>query len=185
MITDNIAVFCRTAEKRSEENKTAMHLMIQNALYSNSISILRQELDLLIRVIYVLTKSQLIRESLLEQFINRDRWSLNGRVITDREMVETVNILHGWARIAYKFGCAFIHMSYIQDWQDTDPMSVIRPDEKSDLIRYINQYHSANLKEDVAFDDLKPYLLNVFEKIYGNLSYYIETLRDKKPFEYC
>ena len=53
------------------------------------------------------------------------REGLAGRVITDKEMVELAQELQGWTESVYKFGCAFIHLSGLHDYNSRDPLSLV------------------------------------------------------------
>ena len=183
---ENRHIFCRTIKQRSNENQKAITILYENGLYSNSISILRQELDSLIRVIFLLTINDLdYRNNLMCLFNAGHMWlNENNRRSTERQMVEIAYQLHGWAKLVYKFGCGFIHLSNLHDYYTTDPIEHISEIEKNDIIRYMNQYHNANLSDDVTFQDIMYYVLPIFEKIKGNLECYLEPLENNEILTY-
>jgi hypothetical protein len=45
-------------------------------------------------------------------------------------MVDLAQILQGWTRSVYKFGCAFIHLSSLHDYNERDPLSQLPAEEK-------------------------------------------------------
>jgi len=55
MTASTLEMFCRQIRQRSEENKKAFSILFHNDIIGNSVSILRQELDSMIRVIYLLS----------------------------------------------------------------------------------------------------------------------------------
>ena len=102
MIMDKLEEFCKYIRQRSNEHKKAVSRTTD--LPGIMASILRQELDSMVRVIYLLSISDLEeRKRLMEQTLDGKKWTVetkNGkqREITDREMVELSNQLQGWAK---------------------------------------------------------------------------------------
>ncbi len=99
----------------------AMHLMECHRLSGQMVAILRQEVDSMIRVIYLLSITDLSeRQRLIEASVSGNPWTIKGKKaqITDREMAELSGRLHGWVASVYKFGCAFIHLSSFHDYNE-------------------------------------------------------------------
>jgi hypothetical protein len=120
---NEIAVFCRQVRARSAEHRRAM--MALRALPGQMVSILRQELDSLVRVIFLLAQTdRAYRTKLIEASVSGKKWTANGprRQITDREMIDLADTLHGWTKSVYSFGCAFIHLSSLHDYRMRDPL---------------------------------------------------------------
>ncbi len=174
----NLSIFVRTIRSRSIEHKTAMNLLAEAGLAGQMIAILRQELDSMVRVIYLITQSPERREVLIDALIRGEKWTREGTraKITDREMVDLAQGLQGWTKSVYKFGCAFIHLSHLHDYNDSDPMDHLPRDERCDIIDHCRFYHGGPAVGDERFADLVPYLPNVLDKISGNLECYLETL---------
>lgn len=184
----NLSVFVRTIRSRSIEHQKAMELLAESGLAGQMIAILRQELDSMVRVIYLITQSPERREVLIDALINGEKWTREGTRarITDREMVDLAQGLQGWTQSVYKFGCAFIHLSHLHDYNDSDPMAQLPPDERRDIINHCRFYHGGPAVGDERFVDLVPYLPSVLGKISGNLECYLETLESgdvQKPHE--
>lgn len=84
---------------------------------SPAFSLLRQELDSMIRVIYLLAvKDPHERSRLIKATLRGERWKVQTargkfRDVTDREMVDLAQGLQGWTQSVYRFGCAFVHLS--------------------------------------------------------------------------
>ena len=174
-----IKEFCNLVRKRSEENKQAVDALYNMALYGQVMSILRQELDSMIRCIYLLYQPIEDRKSLINQTLTGKRWQYNnGRIITDKNMVEIANNLQGWTKSVYKFGCAFIHLSNFHDYENADMFTDLDSNEKEDIKQHTNHYHGYDLNQTLTFLSIKPYLSQVFMKVYGNLECYISDLEN-------
>ena len=168
--------FCRIIRERSKEHKTAINLMLQNGLYGQAISILRQELDSMVRVIFLIDEPDLsIRYHFIGQTLNNKKWSLpNSRtIVTDRHMVDLANFLFGWTQSVYRLGCAFIHLSPMSDYKNGNPFLQLTPDERDDIKEHLNNYHGFPLTNDLTMQTVSPYLLRVFTKVSDNLECYI------------
>lgn len=183
---ENIKKFCQLLRNRSEENKKSFDVLFRNGLYGNCFSVLRQELDSMVRVIYLLNETDLSkRESFIQQTLNGEKWSFinhNGKTqkVTDKDMVELADNLNGWTQNVYKFGCAFIHLSNFHDYQSEDPFQSLEDSDKDSIINQLHYYHGANLSRDSSLNDLIRYLPSVMEKISGNYECEIESLEKEK-----
>lgn len=177
-----IQKYCQIIRKRSDENKESISLLYKNGHFGQVMSILRQELDSMIRCIYLLNFSDFsIRETLVNQTLEGERWRYpNRRIITDKEMIEIADELHGWTKSVYKFGCAFIHLSNFHDYMENDPLQTLEESEKRDIKEHLNNYHGYIFEQDLTFQSIIPYLFMVFEKIKGNLICYVEDLEQNQ-----
>lgn len=181
----NLSVFVRTIRSRSIEHQMAMKLLAKSGLSGQMVAVLRQELDSMVRVIYLVTQSPERREALIDALINGEKWTREGTRarITDREMVDLAQELQGWTNSVYKFGCAFIHLSHLHDYNDSDAMAQLPPDERRDIIDHCRHYHGGPAMGEERFTDLVPYLPSVLDKISRNLEYYLETLESGDVLE--
>jgi hypothetical protein len=183
---ENTKRFCQLLRNRSEENKKSFDILFRNRLYGNCFSVLRQELDSMVRVIYLLNETDLSkRDSFIQQTLNGDKWSFinhNGKnqKVTDRDMVELSNSLNGWTQNVYKFGCAFIHLSNFHDYQSEDPFQSLEDSDKDSIINQLQYYHGANLKRDLSLNDLVRFLPSVMDKISANYECEIKSLEEEK-----
>jgi hypothetical protein len=179
---DPLQIFCRQVRRRSREHRQAIHLLSQERLSSPIIAILRQELDSMIRVIFLLSlKDTACRDELIKASVEGREWTTRTakgkkRRITDREMAELANQLQGWTLSVYRFGCAFIHLSSFHDYHDRDPMAAISNDEKEAILRHMRYYHGGPIQPNPKFADLITYLPEVFDKIARNLECYVRDL---------
>jgi len=174
--------FCRILKERSFEHSSAVELMFNNGHYGQVISILRQELDSLVRVIFLLNIPDLQnRNHYINQTLSNVKWTQpNSRtVITDRQMVELTDSLHGWTKSVYKLGCAFIHLSPLIDYKTENPFLQLAHNEIIDIKRHLNDYHGFPLTNELNIATISPYLLRVFNKVSSNLAYYIRELEEE------
>jgi hypothetical protein len=136
------------------------------------VSALRQELDSLIRVVYLLSVRDLERrDNLIRGAVRGDKWP-----VRDREMVELTDRLHGWAKSVYAFGCGFIHLSKFHDYARRDPFTTLPKQEQDDILAHMRYYHGGPIGENPTFEELLPYLPRVFAKIKDNLECYLQML---------
>ncbi len=86
--------FCSLIKERSVELNSSAVLLFDNKHYGQVISIIRQELDSLVRVIFLLEINDLTkRQHYIIQTLNNQKWTkVNSKnIITDREMIELSN----------------------------------------------------------------------------------------------
>ena len=174
--------FCKILRERSAENVAAGQLLFNNGFYGQFISILRQELDSLVRVVFLLSKDLVIRQHFISQTLQNIKWTMpNSRtVITDRNMVDLTNCLFGWTNSVYKLGCAFIHLSPMADYRNSNPFQQLEQTEIDDIKQHLHNYHGFHLTNPLNIDTIIPYLLKVLEKVSGNLECYIEYLENNE-----
>ena len=178
----NLAILLRQIRNRSIEHQQAMQLLSQANLAGQMVAVLRQELDSMVRVIYLLTQSLERRALLIEASINGQKWSQeNSRAsVTDREMVEFSQRLQGWTQSVYKFGCAFIHLSSLHDYNDRDPLAQLPVEERIDILSHCRSYHGGPATNEASFSELVIYLPRVLKKISDNLECYLEDLENNE-----
>lgn len=184
---NEVEAFCRLVRIRSEENRKAVRLVYRENLTGQMISLLRQELDSMVRMIYLLHLNDLnYRNHLIRQTLSGERWRKleNNAIITDRAMVDISDDLNGWTESVYKFGCAFIHLSNFHDYQENDPFDQLTNQKKEDIKQHLNNYHFFPLSQNLSIQTISPYLPKVFDKISNNLERYIQDIkREKINFE--
>ena len=150
------------------------------------IGVLRQELDSLVRVIYLLRLDDASeRARLVRAAVDGKRWTKrNGRgLVTDRSMVEVAQQLNGWTRSVYEFGCAFIHLSSYHDYMSRDPLDGLDDTERQQILRHMRYYHGGPVSDSPSFQELACYLPDVFRKIQDNLEGYLESLERGESLE--
>ncbi len=91
----SLTVFLRQVRSRSMEHQRAMQLLSSAGLAGQMVSVLRQELDSMVRCVYLLTQDHPRRALLIDASVHGEKWSQEGSraKVTDREMV-------GWPKIS-------------------------------------------------------------------------------------
>lgn len=184
-LSANLAIFVRQVRARSDEHSKAMKILTEAGLAGQMISVLRQELDSMVRVIYLLTQVSHRRDDLIDYAVHGKKWNKPGSKarVTDKEMVDSAQHLHGWTQSVYKFGCAFIHLSSLHDYNDRDPLHQLPASEREDILSHCRYYHGGPLPGKELFTDLVPYLPKILSKISDNLEVYLEQLEGGQVIE--
>ena len=186
MAAESLVAFCRAVRERSTENRDAMHRLMAGRLIGNAVGVFRQELDSLVRVLYLLSiRDKAYRQKLIDDTVAGKRWRRRDSkaYVTDREMVDAANRMHGWAESVYRFGCAFIHLSKLHDYHTTDPFLALPAEERAQLLDHLRRYHGGPDGGAPIFADIVPYLPRVLDKISSNLKVYIADLSKQKNLE--
>lgn len=142
-MNEDTQTFCGMIRNRSEENRQAMRCFPgPYRVLSPAFSILRQELDSMIRVIYLLSiRSVTERRRLIKSTIQGEKWKVKTSKgkwsdVTDREMVNLAQQLQGWTQSVYKFGCAFVHLSDFHNHLTENPFDKLK-DLKGEIFSLI------------------------------------------------
>jgi len=166
--------FISIIRKRSEENENSLKLLYEKKLFGTAVSILRQELDSMVRVIFISNQSVEDRKNLVSLTLSNQKWKIKNRNITDKEMVELSKSLRGWVSYVYNFGCAFIHLSSCHNYEQDDPFLTLNECDKRNISLYMKQYHF--YQGGLTFEKIANYLPDVFNKIKSNLWLYLKDL---------
>src|SRR5208337_1439969 len=149
---------------------------------SPAMAILRQELDSMIRVIYLLgIRSLAERKRLIGSTLQGKKWRVRttrGKWtdVTDRRMVDFAQQLQGWTQSVYRFGCAFIHLSDFHNHIAQNPFEKLADAERQHILSHMRHYHGGPCDDNPGMEELATYLPQVFEKIADNLRCYLEEL---------
>lgn len=178
---NNVEKFCEIIRSRSNEHKSAIDLLYNAILTGSILSILRQELDSMVRVIFLLNQSLYERIHLINSTLNGQKWKLlNNQQVTDKQMVDLASNLNGWEKYVYKFGCAFIHLSSFHDYSFNNPFENLTQEEADSVKNYLNSYHNFPLENELTVESVFDYLPMVFNKIRSNLEYYLVSLENQQ-----
>ena len=137
----------------------------------------------MIRVIYLLAVRDLTeRHRLIGSTLNGERWKVQTpkgkwRDVTDREMVDFAQQLHGWTQSVYRFGCAFVHLSDFHNHLAQDPFDRLDESEKQDILSHLRYYHGGPTDDNPEMRELVLYVPRIFEKIADNLECYLKQLQ--------
>ncbi|MFZ2489187.1 MAG: hypothetical protein WAZ19_13830 [Anaerolineae bacterium] len=175
--------FARLVESRSSETSHVFDVFaFRSNMAGTLVGKLREELDSLIRVIYLQnTPSISERLRLMSLTLAGEKWTRlthNGKYaqVTDRDMVEVANNLNGWSESVYRFGCAFIHLSSFHDYQHSDPFAQLDPTEQADILRHMRAYHDGPRESSPTFADIVDYIPMIYIKIRDNLDCRLKDL---------
>jgi hypothetical protein len=178
---DNTEHFCRIVRQRSRENKQAISLLSRTGLTGQVMSVLRQELDSMVRVIFLLSQTIDERNHLIDLTLTGKKWKLRSNAnVTDKQMVDLADTLNGWTKSVYKFGCAFIHLSSFHDYVFNDPFENLEPEEIDAVKIHLNNYHSFTLTTELTMQSILFYLPMVFDKVEENLECYVKNLEERQ-----
>lgn len=183
ILMSQIEIFVRQIKSRSAEHQKAVFALSSAQVPGQIVAILRQELDSMIRVIYLLSLPIDRRRALVSASVEGVQWrkeNLKG-AITDKEMVDLAQNLEGWTRSVYKFGCAFIHLSSLHDYEHRDAIGLLPESERNDLITHCRYYHGGPIESAPTFRDFVPYLPKILAKISSNLDCYLDKLVAGEP----
>ncbi len=175
--------FINLIQSRSDEHEVAFSRL--HDLPGSMMSILRQELDSLIRVLYLLSLTDLTeRDRLMSCTLSGEPWkytTTKGKqaIVTDAVMVDISQKLEGWSKSVYKFGCAFIHLSNFHGYMSSNPLDSISTEDKADILEHMRCYHHGPESDNPTFSEFAQYFPKVFSKIKGNLECYLEALNEK------
>jgi len=178
VVSEAMLKWVELARNRSSENSDAMSHFQVSGNRTGSFGTLRQELDTLIRAMYLLRQDLPERERLVELTLNGERWRQQNKrqFITDREMVGLANELEGWSEYVYKFGCAFIHLSDLHGSDNKPLADRLSDDEKKAIRYYVQHYHSVDFSNEITLDELLEVSDRIFDKIRSNLECYLDHL---------
>lgn len=180
-MTDTTTKFIRLSKDRSLSNTAAIHSLFSQQLYGQAVSLLRQELDTLVRVCYLLTISNIQeRHRLINLTLVGKKWK-NGRTnITDREMVTVARQYNHWVPEVYDFGNKFTHLSDFHDYKSSDPLVTLDITQKRTIKHYLNSYHQFPDGLPITFENVISYLPKVADKVSRNLSSYLDDLQNRR-----
>lgn len=179
--------FCRLVRERSAEHERAMPFLFMSP--SVAVSVLRQELDSVVRVLYLLsTRDRPQRLALVRATLDGNRWEDTSggrrRKITDRDMVDRAQLFTGWTASLYRFACAFIHLSKFHDHKARDPFRALPPVEQDQILAHLRYNQGGRPEGDApTFRDIAPLFPLVLMKLSSNLERYIVQLEGDGDLE--
>lgn len=130
----------------------------ENRLLGNCISILKQGIDIFIRIICLGRLSSIHeRERLINLTFNDEKWNTltpNNKIksVTDKNMVDIASEVKGYVQYLYKFGCGFIHLSNYHNYKMENPFNRLNLSEQIDIKFYLHQYYSFPIENDLTIE---------------------------------
>jgi hypothetical protein len=162
-----------------------MEFATAEGLLSTQMSIIREEVDSLIRAIDLLLKGNEERADLIKNAIDARVWGVtreNGdpRRVPDARMVDSAGKLHDWVRNLYDFGCSFIHLTGLHDYQERDPFRLLSSEERESVSRFVNHYYGTSITADSSFAEIREFVPRIFKKVAENLERYLHSLEENE-----
>jgi len=166
---------------RLEENMKSFKLLFEIKHYGNCISIMCQELDQIIRLLFLLNSIPSERKQFMESSINSQKWyRLNSdnkkEHISDEMLLKFTETLREWDKSIYEFGFSFKSLSNNFNYGSKNPIKSMSEQDREKLHSYITEYHNRDFPDDFTLDDLIPVLPDIIERISTNLQSYMERL---------
>lgn len=178
---EDFYTFCRTVKARSQEHHQAMEIALERGWWAIAGSVLRMELDSMIRVIYLLHNPD-VRDRILASCVTGNGFKDDRGRISDRRMIDVATGDNSWVAAVYGFGNKFVHLTDAHDYADVDPFQAY--DHKDEVINYLNRYHGGKLpglplSASSTLRDIAAYAPLVLDKITSNLLGYVERLHEE------
>jgi hypothetical protein len=140
-----------------------------------------QELDQIIRLLFLLNSSPSNRKQFMESSVNSHRWYIinsenKKEFLSDEVLLKFAETLSGWNRSIYEFGFSFDKLTNGFNYGSRDPIKGMSELDRSKLSNYICEYHVNDFPNDFTLDDLIPILPMIIEKISIQLKTYMEKI---------
>lgn len=157
-----------------------MGVALDQGWWAIASSVLRMELDSMIRVVFLLHAGD-ARDRIVASCISGSGFSDGGSRVSDRKMVDLATNTNGWVKRVYEFGNKFVHLTDAHDYAEVDPFQAY--EHRDEVIDYLNQYHRGKvpgrvLDDGTSLRDIAAYGPHVLDKITSNLNLYLKELRE-------
>ena len=167
--------------QRLEENRKSFDLLFGIKHYGNCISIMRQELDQVIKLLFLLNSTKDEQKQYIDASINNHRWFILGtdnkkNYITDDDLTTFSETLVDWDKSIYEFGLAFGSLVNTFNYGTKDPIKSIGENDKEKIYKYIVEYHNKIFPKEYDLGKLILELPTILNKISINLQKYMEML---------
>jgi hypothetical protein len=162
---------------RLEENWRSFTILFDLKHYGNCISIMCQELDQYIKILFLLKQTKQIRDQLIHNSINDQKWSIinsdnKKEYITDQKLNEFAGNLVGWEARVFQFGCVFKNISNNFNYMLKDPIKSLDDSERALIHEYIREYHDSSFSKDYTITELVPILPMILKEISDSIRKY-------------
>jgi|SRR5208282_4151651 len=180
MITQNDE-YKKLISHRMQENMKSFKLLFNIKHYGNCISIMCQELDQLIRLLFLLNSNSDEKKQFMYSAINSQRWYIinnenKKEYVTDETLLKFAETLNDWDRSIYEFGFSFNDLSTNFNYGSRDPIKSMNERNRKKLYNYVKEYHVRDFPASFSLDDLIPVLPMIIEEISSKLNKYLERI---------
>jgi hypothetical protein len=167
--------------QRLDENRKSFDLLYGIKHYGNCISIMCQELDQVMKLLFLLNSPKSEQIQYIKASINNQKWFITNKEFKKEYLTEDVftrysETLDGWDRSIYEFGLSFGNMATTFNYGTRDPIKSIGENDKEKIRNYIVEYHNKNFPKDYDLGILIIELPTIFNRISVNLQSYINRL---------
>jgi len=176
MITPK-AEYKNMIDHRLEENWKSFNILLGLKHYGNCISIICQELDQYVRILFLLKQNAIEQENLINNSINNQKWHKIGsdgkkEYITDESISSFARELSGWESEIYRFGIVFENISSNFNYVVKDPIKGLDDQERKIVYDYVKDHHDSNFPKSYTIEDLMPVFPMIFMKISNSIREY-------------
>jgi hypothetical protein len=166
---------------RLEENWKSFKILFNMKHYGNCISIMCQELDQMISILFILNRNENDRNHLINLSANSHKWFFldwdnKKQYIGEKEIIEFSDTLVDWEKRIYEFGLSFHKLSVNFNYLLKDPILGMSEMDKQHISDYIKEYHDSNFGNEFGIQELVPFLEIVFTSITQRIGTYLEKL---------
>ena len=151
-------------EKRLSENWKSFRILYKLKHYDNCISIMCQELDQYIKLLYIIKQPYDKKEKLVNCSINSKKWD-----VLDQDIDLFAKKLTEWDLAIYEFRNVFNKLTINYNYLLRDPLSGINESEKELIYKYIKEYHDTEFIKNYTLIELVPVLPMIFSRISDNI----------------
>lgn len=180
-MADVTANFINLVKERSTGNSSLLLSLQEQELYAKAISLLRNDIEILLRIGYLLTiGDRTERSALMEAMLKGEEWKEGRKNITNADMAAIVAHYNKWISEVYDFGTLFTHITDHQDYKTADPIAGLTSIQKTTLRYYLSTYHQLAYDKELSFRNVINYLPNVATKVLSNLKRYLSDLEQNR-----
>jgi hypothetical protein len=159
-------------EKRLNENWKSFSILLKMEHYGNCISIMCQELDQYIKLLYLVKQPYNIQEQLISCSINDKKWN-----IVDQDIENFAKTLTGWEADIYEFRNIFYRITINFNYLLRDPIHGLNESERKIIHDYIKEYHDQSIQNDYTIKELIPVFPMIFQKISDSINDYFGKIK--------
>lgn len=176
--------FTRMVRSRSSEHRKVMAFATEDNLLSTQMSTIREEVDSLLRVIYLLgindynELAEIIKNSFDQRTFGPTKTDGGTRRISDRSMIKAASEQFDWLETLYDFGCSFIHLTGLHSYQERDPFCMLSPSEREVIAGFLNHYYGGAISANSQFTEVAHYLPQIYRKVAENLEHLLGDLQE-------
>jgi hypothetical protein len=180
MISESLE-YKKMISNRLDENMKSFNLLFDLKHYGNCISIMCQELDQIVRLLYLINISPDYRKQLISSSINNQKWHITHvdnqkEYITDEILLDFSKMLNGWEKSIIEFGYLFKSISVNYNYGLRDPIKSMTDPDRLKLYVYIQEYHSSSFPKQFSTDEIIPILPMIMKLIGENMNNYLSKI---------